>query len=61
MPITLITGLPGHGKTLYTLARFKEEAEKAGRPVFHNGINGLNILGWQVWDPENGKICHPML
>src|SRR6218665_3510555 len=50
MPITLVTGLPGHGKTLYTLARWKDEAKKAGRPVFHNGIKGLNIPGWQEWD-----------
>jgi len=34
MPITLITGLPGHGKTLYALSRIKEEADKEGRPVF---------------------------
>lgn len=53
MAITLVTGLPGHGKTLYTLFRWKTEAEKAGRPVFHNNIPGLNILGWQVWDPKN--------
>lgn len=52
MPITLVTGLPGHGKTLYTLARWKDEATKAGRPVFHNGIKGLNIPGWQEWKVE---------
>lgn len=52
MPITLVTGLPGHGKTLYTLARWKPEAEKAGRPVFHNDIPGLNIPGWQPWKVE---------
>jgi len=45
MPITLVTGLPGHGKTLYTLARWKPEAEKSGRPVFHNSIPGLSIPG----------------
>lgn len=50
MPITLITGLPGHGKTLYALARYKGEAEKDNRPVFHNGIPGLNIPNWQPWD-----------
>jgi zona occludens toxin len=66
MPITLITGLPGHGKTLYTLARFKGEAEKAGRTVFQcagqpdpskregekrsAGINGLK-LPWPEIDP----------
>lgn len=53
MPITLVTGLPGHGKTLYTLARYKDEAVKEGRPVFHNNIKGLNIPGWQVWDVKN--------
>lgn len=53
MPITLITGLPGHGKTLYALARWKDEAAKLGRPVFHNNINGLNIPGWQPWELDN--------
>lgn len=50
MPITLITGLPGHGKTLYTLVRTKEEAARDGRPVFHNSIPDL-ALPWQEWDP----------
>lgn len=53
MPITLVTGLPGHGKTLYTIARFKDEAAKASRPVFHNDIKGLNIPGWQAWKLED--------
>lgn len=56
MPITLVTGLPGHGKTLYSLVRWKELAEREGRPVFHSsglsadGIPGLS-LPWQAWDP----------
>lgn len=53
MPITLVTGLPGHGKTLYTLARWKAEAEKAGRPVFHNSIPGLSIPGWQTFEVKD--------
>ena len=53
MPITLVTGLPGHGKTLYTISRFKDEAAKANRPVFHNDIKGLNIPGWQSWKLED--------
>lgn len=53
MPITLVTGLPGHGKTLYSLARWKPEAEKAGRPVFHNSIPGLSIPGWQSWEVKD--------
>lgn len=57
MPITLVTGLPGHGKTLYSLVRWKREAEQAGRPVFHSwgdsadGIPGLS-LNWQAWNPR---------
>jgi len=48
MAITLVTGLPGHGKTLWTLARLKPLAQSENRPVFHNDIPGLNIEGWQV-------------
>lgn len=59
MPITLVTGLPGHGKTLYTLARFKGEAEKDGRPVFHNNIPGLKIPGWQSWDADKWQDLPP--
>ncbi len=59
MPITLVTGLPGHGKTLYTLARWKDEAEKNGRPVFHNGIKNLKIPGWQDWKTEEWEKLPP--
>lgn len=53
MPITLVTGLPGHGKTLYTLARWRDEAKKENRLVFHNDIKGLKIPGWQTWDVKD--------
>jgi len=59
MAITLITGLPGHGKTLYTLARWKPEAEKEGRPVFHNNIPGLAIPAWRPWDVEKWQDLPP--
>lgn len=52
MPITLVTGLPGHGKTLYALWRFQQEAERDKRQVFHNDIRGLAIPGWQGFDAE---------
>ena len=48
MPITMVTGLPGHGKTLWTLQRLKGQADREVRPVFHNDIPGLAIEGWQV-------------
>lgn len=59
MPMTLVTGLPGSGKTLYTLARWKPLADKEGRPVFHNNIPGLNIPNWQVWDVERWQDLPP--
>ena len=58
MALILVTGLPGHGKTLWTLARLKPLAEDEHRPVFHasgktdTGIPGLAIEGWQVHDPK---------
>lgn len=58
MPITLITGLPGHGKTLYTIARWKEVAEKEGRPIYQNGIKGLS-LPWQEWQVEEWDQLPP--
>lgn len=47
-PVTLITGLPGNGKTLYTVCMVKEWAEKEKRPVFFNGIEILDeeALPW---------------
>lgn len=67
MPITLITGLPGHGKTLYALSRYQHmhEAPPKGeaRPVFHASgqadrtkrgeIHGIPglALPWEPFDP----------
>lgn len=51
--ITLITGLPGSGKTLFTLKTVKDLAEKENRPVFYHGIPELT-LGWELMDkPED--------
>jgi zona occludens toxin len=51
MPIRLVTGLPGHGKTLYTLQSVRDQAARESRPVFQSGIKGLK-LPWQEWKPE---------
>lgn len=58
MAITLVTGLPGHGKTLYTIARWKAIGEQEGRPVFFSGIKGLT-LQWQEWEPEKWQELPP--
>ena len=50
--INLITGLPGAGKTLYTIWYVKQLAEKEDRTVYYHGINDLK-LPWVLLDePE---------
>lgn len=58
MAINLITGLPGHGKTLYCLATLRDIAAKEGRPVFYNGIKDL-ALPWTEWAPEKWQELPP--
>lgn len=66
--LSLFTGLPGNGKTLYTLWYVKQwverenrEREKEGkelREVFYHGINNL-MLPWTKIDPEKWMDCPP--
>lgn len=56
--ITLITGLPGNGKTLYALQWVKEKAERENRPVFYSGISELK-LPWTEIEPEKWMDCPP--
>lgn len=53
--IYLITGLPGNGKTLYTLWHVKDRAEKEGRTVYYSGIPELAIPSWIELDEEQTK------
>lgn len=42
--IRLITGLPGHGKTLWAVAQLLDERKReSGRPLFVDGISGLKM------------------
>jgi len=53
--ITLGTGLPGNGKTLFMLWYLKRKADKENRPVFYHNVKDLNpdVLGnWSTFDPE---------
>lgn len=55
--ITLLTGLPGNGKTLYALWYIKQKAEREQREVFYNNIKDLN-LPWTLLDkPEEWMNC----
>lgn len=49
--ITMITGLPGNGKTLFALWYIKQKAEKEGREVYYHRIKDL-MLPWTENDPE---------
>lgn len=44
--IYLTSGLPGSGKTLLTVTRVRERAEKEKRPVFYLGVPGVTVPGW---------------
>jgi len=46
----LRTGLPGTGKTLFTLADVKAWADKDSRPVYYSGIKDLRVPGWIEFD-----------
>jgi hypothetical protein len=63
--ITLITGLPGNGKTLYaiqwTLSQASKPVEPGGppRPVFYSGITDVRIPGWVECDAEKWMDLPP--
>jgi zona occludens toxin len=48
--ISLFTGLPGNGKTLFALWYIKSKAEKEKRKVFYYNIKEL-ALSWELFDP----------
>lgn len=49
--ITLITGLPAAGKTLFSLWYIKQKAEKESREVYYYNIKDLT-LPWESFDAE---------
>jgi zona occludens toxin (predicted ATPase) len=57
-PITVITGLPGDGKTLRMIQLLNEAAKDASRPIFAAGIDGLAPgLAEPLDDPRNWQEC----
>lgn len=46
----MITGLPGHGKTLNTIKFIKENPDFEGREVFYNGIPELSYDDWHEFE-----------
>lgn len=50
MPINFVTGLPRHGKTLWTIVTVRERAEREKRKVYYCNIPGVTIDGWEQID-----------
>jgi zona occludens toxin len=48
----LISGVPGSGKTLYTIWAVKQQAEAEGRVVYYHGIKDLTLDWFELADPE---------
>lgn len=62
MTIEVQTGLPGHGKTLYTLDRIETLRRKTGRPVYYSGIPIIKekLPSWvELEDPKKWFECPP--
>lgn len=57
--ITLITGVPGSGKTLYALNMVKARAEKESRTVFVNGVAECKLPWVPLDDPQKWDECPP--
>lgn len=57
--IELITGLPGNGKTLFTIGEVKSWAERENRPVFYNGIPELTLNWEKLEDPTKWMEVPP--
>lgn len=55
--ITLITGTPGAGKTLYALNYVKDLSERENRPVFYNGVNDLKLPWSELDRGEDWHTC----
>lgn len=62
--ITLITGVPGGGKTLYAVDQILQPEAKAGRQLYVDGIPDLliphevapDMLDWPDWAPQGAHL-----
>lgn len=60
MPITVITGLPGAGKTLRMMEHLLAEAKQGARRIYVAGIDGITDGPWTILDdPTQWQQCAP--
>lgn len=58
--IYLVTGLPGNGKTLYTLWHLRERAKRESRQVYYSGIPQLQIPEWIELTDDQARNWHEL-
>lgn len=54
--ITLFTGLPGNGKTLFALATWHDKAAAESREVYYSGIKDLTLPWHEIKAEEWNKV-----
>lgn len=57
MPITLITGLPGHGKGVFSLDTINKLQKKSQRPVYYHNVKDLALQWHQLENPKDWVNC----
>ncbi|MDO9292643.1 MAG: zonular occludens toxin domain-containing protein [Hydrogenophaga sp.] len=58
MPINLITGAPGNGKTLLLLVEVERRRKAENRPVYYSGVKDL-LLPWELFGGESTDPTSP--
>lgn len=48
----VVSGLPGHGKTLFTLAYVEKMRKETGRPVYVHGVSDLTLQWLPLPEPK---------
>lgn len=57
--MSLTSGLPGAGKTLWTIAHVEALRKKEGREVYYHGIKDLSLPWHEMADPTRWFECPP--
>lgn len=60
-PITLVTGTPGAGKSLWTIAHVEAQRAQRGLPAFYAGIPGLTLPWTEITAESWHQVDGPAL
>lgn len=58
--LTLVTGAPGAGKTLWTMREVEKLRRETQRPVYYNGISGVTLAEWKELSDEEARHSHAL-